>query len=258
MIGIRQSGLAATCSRAGFALALVVASTLVATGCASPPQSVKTEVDPRLDGPQALAASVMENMGGRKAWKRLGCVSWNFMGGGRRHTWNKRTGDARIETDKELVLMNIETRTGRAWLEGQEVFGAELDAMLEKGYAWWVNDSYWMFMPYKLLDPGVKLEFVGTTPMKDGRAADVLGVTFDSVGLTPQNRYEVFVARDTGLIEQWSFYSDAEDTEPRFTSPWSGWEQFGSIMLATDHGRERDWEINVRPRPAKGAFSPPK
>jgi hypothetical protein len=55
----------------------------------------------------------------------------------------------------------------------------------------------------------------------------------------------VFVARDTGLVEQWSFYADAEATEPGFTLPWSGWQPFGDIMLATGKGRDMDWAIVV-------------
>jgi hypothetical protein len=82
--------------------------------------------------------------------------------------------------------------------------------------------------------------------MKDGRPADVLDVTFgQGVGYTPENRYEVFVAHDTGLVEQWAFYAKAEDTEPRFILPWAGWTRFGKVLLATGHGKDDDWEIAV-------------
>jgi hypothetical protein len=102
-----------------------------------------------------------------------------------------------------------------------------------------------MFMPYKLLDPGVVLTYVGNQPMADGRSSEVLQLTFESVGLTPQNRYLVFVASDTGLVEQWSYFRDAADTEPGFTAAWERWQRFGNIMLATGHGRDADWDIAV-------------
>jgi len=211
------------------------------------------QVDP--EG-RAIAESAMEAMGGQAAWNGTRHLSWNFFGSGRRHYWDKWTGDVRIEraegqdrdgnrTPATLTLMNINTRTGRAWLDGEEATGEQLAEMLEGGWRAWVNDSYWMFMPYKLLDPGVNLAYMGEDLMEDDRAADVLQLTFESVGVTPDNKYLVYVARDTGLVEQWSHFSHRDDAEPGFTRPWADWQGFGDIMLATDHGRGADWEIAV-------------
>jgi len=108
-----------------------------------------------------------------------------------------------------------------------------------------VNDSYWMFMPFKLLDPGVNLVYVGEDLMADDRAADVLQLTFESVGVTPDNKYLIYVARDTGLVEQWSYFPTRDAAEPGFTRPWAEWQRFGDIMLATNHGRGADWDIAV-------------
>lgn len=204
---------------------------------------------------RAIAASAMEAMGGQAAWDGTRHLSWKFFGG-RRHYWDKWTGDIRIEraegedregdrTPPTLTLMNINTREGRAWSDGEEVTGEQLAEMLEGGWRAWVNDSYWMFMPYKLLDPGVNLIYMGEELMEDDRAADVLQLTFESVGVTPDNKYLIYVARDTGLVEQWSYFSDRDDAEPGFTRPWADWQRFGSIMLATNHGRGADWEIAV-------------
>jgi hypothetical protein len=114
-----------------------------------------------------------------------------------------------------------------------------------------------MFMPYKLLDPGVTLRYGGEKEMEDGRGADVLVLTFEEVGYTPENKYDVFVARDTGLVEQWSFYRNADDEEPSFTLPWTGWREFGGILLATDHGREKDWDIAVPESLPRTVFTSP-
>lgn len=205
-----------------------------------------------------IAQSVYERLGGQSAWDATRFVSWKFFGG-RQHRWDKQSNDVRMEIPERtgddgsvqrpqlLVLMNIDTRMGRVWAAGEEVLEAEaLAEYLEQGHQIWINDSYWMFMPYKLLDPGVTLEYAGERELEDGRVADVLDMTFGSgVGYTPQNRYEVFVARDSGLIEQWAFFADAADPEPRFTMPWTGWRQFGGIWLATDHGQGKDWDIRV-------------
>jgi hypothetical protein len=203
-----------------------------------------------------IARDVLQAMGGEEAWNGTRFVRWRFFGG-RLHHWDRYTGDVRIEsparTDREgqeqpsfLVLMNVHSKQGRAWESGEQVTEAEaLTGYLDRGHKLWVNDSYWMFMPYKLLDPGVRLTFAGERALEDGRAADVLDLTFEGVGYTPENRYEVFVARDTGLVEQWSFFAEASAEEPDFTLPWGDWKRFGGIMLATNHGQDRDWEIVV-------------
>jgi hypothetical protein len=201
--------------------------------------------------PQAvtIARTVLDKMGGQSAWDRAGVIRWDFMGR-RRHWWDLRTGDIRIEADnKRIVLMNIQTKAGKVWQEGKELTGQELADALTRGHQWWVNDSYWMFMPYKMLDPGVTLRYLGERPMKkDGRAADVIEMTFGAgIGYTPQNKYEVAVAKDSGLVEEWAFFKDAKDTEPGFVLPWSGWKKFGPILLATDHGPDTggDWNVAV-------------
>ncbi len=194
-----------------------------------------------------LAQSVLDHMGGKTGWDAARVVRWDFMGR-RRHWWELHSGNIRIEADKRLVLMNIGTQAGRVWQDGKELTGAEAQEALVLGHKWWVNDAYWMFMPYKLLDPGVTLRYVGERPMKDGRPADVLELTFGAgIGYTPQNRYEVGVAKDTGLVEEWAFFKDAKDQEPGFVLPWHGWKKFGPILLATDHGPDTggDWNIAV-------------
>jgi len=231
-------------------------SLVLATVClvsAQPPEAAGS--DPRA---VEIARAVLERLGGQEGWDATRFVRWKFFGG-RQHYWDRHSGDVRIEMAERrndadeverpalLVLMNIDTRLGRVWAGGEEVRDREkLDEYLTLGHKVWVNDSYWMFMPYKLLDPGVTLKYAGERELEDGRPADVLDLTFgDGVGYTPENRYEVFVARDSGLVEQWSFFAEAEESEPGFTMPWTGWRKFGRIWLATDHGQEKDWDIAV-------------
>ena len=156
-----------------------------------------------------------------------------------------------------LILMNIHTKQGSAYKNGEPLAGEELEAALGQGHEAWVNDSYWMFMPYKMLDPGVTLKFVGERETAAGNAAMVVDLTFESVGYTPQNRYHVYVGKESGLVEQWDFYAEAGNPEPNFASPWENWERFGGIMLATGHGRERDWQIAVHDELPRSVFTDP-
>ena len=217
----------------GLALLAATGAALAAAPTQSDPEAVE------------IAESVMERMGGKEAWDATRYVRWRFFDR-RLHYWDKWTGDIRIESEDAVTLMNINTKEGRVWQGGEEITDATaLQEALDRGYRAWINDSYWLFMPYKLLDPGVTLRYMGEDMMADDREADVLELTFDNVGVTPQNRYLVYVARDSGLVEQWSYFQNREDSEPGFTLPWTGWQQFGEIMLSTDRGRGFDWNIAV-------------
>ena len=210
-----------------------------------------------------IAERVMEAMGGQEAWNNTRYISWNFMGRGRTHVWDKWTGNHRIEQqtrdgDRLVSLINTNTWNGRVWRNGVEVTDPEeLARLLNSAQGAWINDTYWMFMPFKLRDPGVILEYVGEGQMEDGRASEILRLTFDNVGRTPNNRYLVHVSQDTGLVEQWSYFQNASDAEPGFTLPWADWQRFGNVLLSKDRGRSADWEIRVYDSLPESVFTSP-
>ncbi len=204
----------------------------------------------------AVADRTMEAMGGRGNWDQVQCIGWTIFG--RTHLWNRWTGDYRLEADTLLVIMNVNSGEGRVWSRGEEMQpGTDRDALLKRARSIWINDSYWFIMPYKLKDSGVTLSFEGEQATADGRMADVLGLTFQGVGDTPDNRYEVFVDRETGLVSQWSFYRKRSDAEPAFTLPWTGWTRFGEILLATGRGRTDITGIRVSTGDEAAAFAAP-
>ena len=210
----------------------------------------------------ALAQAVVEASGGWDGWDDTRYLSWKFFGN-RQHWLDRQAGKARIEfTDREgvehLMLLDVHSKQGRAWSSGEELKGDDLTAAMERAHQIWINDTYWMFLPFKLLDPGVTLTHGGRKAMEDGRQAEVLELTFDDgIGYTPDNKYEVWVGADSGLIEAWTFYANATDEEPRFTMPWADWKPFGKIKLATNHGRGVDWDIHVHDELPAALFTDP-
>ena len=183
-----------------------------------------------------IADRVMAAMGGRTAWDNTRYLSWSFFG--EDQLWDKWTGRFRWQNDSMIVLMNINDMTGTAFVHGEEVTPA--DEILQGAYRDWINSGYWLMMPYKLKDSGVRLGYAGEGTMEDGTAAHILTLTFSNVGLTPDNRYEVYVDRGSMLVGQWSFYRDAADQEPGFTLPWENWQQYGDIMLSDSRGMRPD------------------
>jgi hypothetical protein len=236
----------------------VLAWTLLLTA----PQSAKPAlpgIDAEGSDPRAIAIAdeVMEALGGREAWDATRFLTWKFFGR-RTHVWDKTTGNLRFENEDTLVLMNLNTKKGRVWEGGVPVTDAAAVAeALDRAEGAWINDSYWVFMPYKLEDPGVTLSYLGKGRTEAGEEADVLQLTFEGVGRTPQNKYHVFVDADSRLVTQWDYYENASDPEPRFKIPWLGWTEMGGILLSADRGERRHENLAVlRDVPASVFTSP--
>jgi hypothetical protein len=206
----------------------------------------------------AIADEVMAAMGGRDSWDKAHFLSWNFFGM-RTHVWDKWSGDLRFEQGERLTLMNVNTKQGRVFVNGKEVSDeAQRAEALDAGYKAWINDMYWLAMPFKLKDSGVTLTYVGEGEMADGRAADLLQLTFEGVGVTPQNKYDVYVSKDARLVEQWSYYADASDPEPRFSTPWAKWTSHGGLMLSGDRGERQLSDIRVFDELPRTVFESPE
>ncbi|MDE2956621.1 MAG: hypothetical protein OXU68_06410 [Bacteroidota bacterium] len=216
-------------------LLLLPAGLLAAQDGANPPME---SFDLEGSDPMALeiADKVMAAMGGRMAWDNTRYLSWSFFG--EDQLWDKWTGRFRWQNDSMVVLMNIHTMAGMAYVDGEEIAPAE--EFLQGAYRDWVNSGYWLMMPYKLKDSGVTLGYAGEGTMEDGTDAHILTLTFSDVGLTPDNRYEVYVDRKSMLVGQWSYYRGAADQEPGFTLPWQNWQLYGDIMLSDSRGMRTD------------------
>jgi len=198
----------------------------------------------------ALADQVTEALGGEKAWAatRYLRFDWAVERGGktvvtRAHTWNKHTGAYRLEGKTKdgkayTVVMNLNDKQGKAVLDGKPLEGDALKKQLESAYGAWVNDGYWLIMPYKLKDPGVVLTLDGEQKTAEGEW-DKLLLSFQSVGLTPKDRYWVYVNRKTHLVDRWDFILQGEEG-PASTFLWKGWKKHGNVMLADDRVNPKD------------------
>ena len=205
----------------------------------------------------ALADTVMQKMGGRQNWDNTRYLHWNFFGR-RTLLWDKWNGDVRIEVkdDSSVYLVNINDDTGRVFKEGAEIVQPDsLKKYIGRAKSIWINDSYWLVMPFKLKDSGLTLKYAGTATTQAGEEADVLQLTFENIGDTPQNKYLVYVDKLTGLICQWDFYTNAEDPEARFSTPWNDYKQHGNILLSGDRGRGQLTEIMVMDEVSENAFT---
>ncbi len=194
----------------------------------------------------AIADEVMDAMGGRKAWDNTRHICWNFFGR-RELVWDKWTGDVRIDSGESTYLLNINDDTGKVFRGGEElqVSADSMQVLVNRGKSIWINDSYWLVMPYKLKDSGVTLKYVGEEATEDGRAADKLNLTFEGVGRTPQNMYYVWVDKETKLVSQWAYYPNTATEKPQFVYPWKEYAKYEDIMLSGSRGERGMEDIMV-------------
>jgi hypothetical protein len=194
----------------------------------------------------AIVKEMVVAMGGEKNYNATHFIQWDFVN--RKLFWDKWTGDVRVENPSanQVVLVNINTMKGKVYENGVQLTDEKkVNALLEKGKNWWINDAYWLVMPWKLQDPGVNLSYVKTDALPNGKAVDVLQLTFDGVGVTPENKYWLYVGQDDHLIQQWAYYQNFNDAEPKFLKPWNNYQKMGAIMLSFDRPNENVGPKNV-------------
>lgn len=228
---------------------LIILSCLVACFWSCQPAKETSNDDPTLNPPaegfnfqnsdpaaMELADSIMMAMGGRKAWDNTRFISWNFFGR-RNLIWDKQDGRVRIESmpDSTTYLVNVNSMQGRVQTKGQELTEPDsLKKMLDRAKSIWINDSYWLVMPFKLKDSGVTIKYMGEDTLVNNNYYNVLQLTFENVGDTPQNKYDLYVDVKEKLVKYWSYYRDASQDSASWTRPWDNYQRYGSILLSAD------------------------
>ena len=182
----------------------------------------------------AIADRAMREMGGYEAWQNARYFGWSFFGG-QYQVWDKYTGDFHWEKDTLVANYNLNTKRGQVYSRGQDVSATPAgQKVLDRLNPIWINNMYWLLMPFKLKDSGVTLTYKGEGKTLAGAPADMLQMTFKNVGVTPQNRYEILVNRATGLVDEWAYFAKADDAQPAFRRRWADYARHGQLLLAAD------------------------
>jgi hypothetical protein len=193
-----------------------------------------------------IVKEMLTAMGGTKNYNDTHFIQWDFVN--RKLSWDKWTGDVRVENPSanQVILVNINTLKGNVYENGVLLKEEKKsNDLLVTAKNWWINDSYWLVMPWKLQDPGVNLTYVKSEQLSDGTMADILQLTFSAVGVTPENKYWLYVDKESHLITQWAYYQNYNDAEPKFLKPWNNYQKAGNILLSFDRPNENITPKNV-------------
>lgn len=204
----------------------------------SPPAA---DVDPESAG---IVRAMTDAMGGQETWDRLPYFRFDFVvvREGKevarfRHWWDKRNGRCRVEGPDDqgkqvAAIFTLADRKGSAFVEGiGESDSARVAAIVQNGYERWVNDTYWITMPFKLRDPGVRIRYARNERTLE-TVYDVLELSFVAgTGLTSDDRYWLYVNRKTHLIDRWDYVLTGQKPPPSGAS-WEAWTGIGPVKLA--------------------------
>ncbi len=203
---------------------------------------------------EEIGKAMMQAMGGENAWKAVHYIRYDFKVSKegkalseRSHLWDKWGGRYRLESKKEgkseLVLFsNINKKEGgAAYRDGRKVEGAEADKLILNAYGAWINDMYWLTMPWKWMDDGVKLKYLGPKT-RGGETYDVVELTFGKVGMTPGDMYNAYVSQKTHMMEHWEYTLQSKQ---KGSWDWRWGDAGGGVKLPMDHTNDQKMSINM-------------
>jgi hypothetical protein len=147
------------------------------------------EVDPLVDG-TVLAAEVATRCGDPYSLVQLTFTLVLEVDGEekarRTHVWRPRDGTVTVSWEGEQVALE----SIHPYVASPDPIDQAIDA-----YSWFINDSYWLLAPCKVLDPGVT-QAVTT--------AGQLALSFSpETGITPADRYWLSV--NEGVVQSWDY-----------------------------------------------------
>ena len=99
------------------------------------------------------------------------------------HLWDRVSGDNRIEwrggssNAQVVVLFNMNTKKGRAWVGEFEKTGDDKDALIAEAQRRHINDVFWLGAPFMLADNRASLKYEGTMTV-DGQDYDLIHAQF--------------------------------------------------------------------------------
>jgi hypothetical protein len=157
-----------------------------------------------------------------------------------RHQWNlKRSTDRVRWTGKDGATYDAEVsltdRRASGTINGAAAGEGALKKLGEDAFARWTNDAYWLMMPLKLLDPGAKLENAPSAPVDPGAPKlERLRLSFDRVGLTPGDVYELSIDPAQHRVVAWQMQLEGR-APPPMSSTWEEYRTVGPLVLSFRH-----------------------
>ncbi|OAQ38571.1 hypothetical protein A5893_14235 [Pedobacter psychrophilus] len=190
-----------------------------------------------LPNKDVVLEKVWKAVGGKSAFEKSRYLEFTFapirqgnQSAGRHHIWDRYTGDYRFESTadngtKTVVLFNVNNKKGKAYENGNLLPDSTSNKIINRAYAAYINDSYWLMSPLKLQDEGVNTQLEDNQEINN-QTCNVIHLNFDKVGLTPGDQYWMYVNEKTGEIIQWKFLLQNQKNSSIFE--WEPYQDLGN------------------------------
>jgi len=155
----------------------------------------------------------------------------------RTHLWDRTTGRYRLGLRADgrpcTVFFDLDLPDqGTPVCDGRVVGGKRAARLVEHAHRAFLHDTWWLLMPFKWRDAGVRLTYIGGERAAKTRW-DVVLVEFEpGAGPAPGDRYWAYVNRRTRRMDKWEMLLEGQEGEPRAVW-WKGWEERGGLTLST-------------------------
>ncbi len=167
----------------------------------------------------------------KEAWDTTKIVQWDFMGI-HQYIWNKETEDLQVKWRDVIVTMNLAAYDGKVTENGVVLENDEKRKKIDKAFAFFCNDSFWLNAPVKARDEGTTRSLV---TLEDGEKA--LLVSYSSGGVTPGDSY-LWILDKNGLPVSWKMWTKVLPIDGVQTT----WDEYITLKtgakLATKHGNK--------------------
>lgn len=200
-----------------------------------------------------LVYQMVQKVGSYERLKALRDVSYKYV---------YQTSDGKMDISMESYIFDGELSYG-SYYKHERTF-PELDVKIEQGFdgdSFWFKHNgklltaekylkrtefnrktnfYWFAMLQKLLDPGLKYEYLKETKI-DKKDYDVVKVSFDSKSGKPTDIYQLYLNKETHLVDQFLFtVADFGSMDPRLMKV--EYESIQGILIpSTRKYTKSDW-----------------
>ena len=160
-------------------------------------------------------AEKMSKAMNKSSYDSLSFISWQY--GSHHYEWNKKEDSVKVIWASFKVNFSTQTLEGMAFQGGIILTGDHNTEIVEKAIRYFNNDSFWLVAPYKIYDPGVKLNSV-ILPVGHG-----LMVTYTQGGSTPGDTY-LWILDENYFPKAWKMWVKMLPVGG-VKSKWLGWQK---------------------------------
>jgi len=99
-----------------------------------------------------------------------------------------------------------------------------------------VNDNYWLFLPFHVYwdSTGAHVQEMGMQKLPLGKgSAKLVTVKYPNGGYTPGDTWELFIGSD-GRVEEFAYHRGGPTPPSLVIASWAGYKKAGPLLISTD------------------------